>query len=87
MRLSFADGLFWSSAACCAIAQYLILRSVGGGRHLPEPSARLPRQRGVVELVWAVVPAVALVALFVVTWRTMHPPRVSPVERIFQSAR
>ena len=87
MRLSCADGLFWSSVACCAIAQYLILRSVGGHRHLPASSARLPRQRGGVELLWAVVPAVALAALFVVTWRTMHPPRTSPVERALQVVR
>jgi heme/copper-type cytochrome/quinol oxidase subunit 2 len=84
MRLSFADGLFWSSVACCAIAQYLILRSVGGRRHLPEPSARLPRQRGAVELVWALVTAVALAALFVVTWRTMHRLPESPTERVLQ---
>jgi hypothetical protein len=85
MRLSFADGLFWSSVACCAVAQYLILRSVGGRRHLPEPSARLPRQRGAVELLWALVPAVALAALFVVTWRTMHRPAESPAERVLRS--
>jgi heme/copper-type cytochrome/quinol oxidase subunit 2 len=84
MRLSFADGLFWSSVACCAVAQYLILRSVGGHRHLPEPSAHVPRQRGGVELLWAVVPAVALAALFVVTWRTMHSAPASSAQRVFQ---
>ena len=84
MRFSFADGLFWSSVACCAVAQYLILRSVGGHRHLPEPSARLPRQRGTMELVWAVVPALALALLFVVTWRTMHRTPDSPADRAVQ---
>ena len=74
MRLSFADGLFWSSVACCALAQYFILRSVGGRRHVPEPSANLPRQRGVLEMLWAVVPALALVFLLVFTWRAIHPP-------------
>jgi heme/copper-type cytochrome/quinol oxidase subunit 2 len=88
MRLSFADGLFWSSVACCAIAQYLILRSVGGRRHRPEPSARLPRQRGAVELLWAVVPAVALAALFFVTWRAMHPaPVPASSEHVAQGTR
>jgi heme/copper-type cytochrome/quinol oxidase subunit 2 len=72
MRLSFADGLFWSSVACCAYAQFFILRSVGGARHAPEPSAKLPRQRGLTELLWAVVPAVALAVLLVFTWRAMH---------------
>lgn len=72
MRLSFADGLFWTSVACCALAQFFILRSVGGRRHVPEPSARLPRQRGAVELLWAVVPAIALVVLLVFTWREVN---------------
>jgi heme/copper-type cytochrome/quinol oxidase subunit 2 len=78
MRLSFADGLFWSSVACCALAQYFILRSVGGHRHLADPSANLPRQRGALEIVWALVPAIALAVLLVFTWRAMHPPADSP---------
>jgi hypothetical protein len=57
MRLSFATGLFWTSVACCALAQLLILRSVIEGRRLPEPAAGLPRRRGGLELLWAVVPA------------------------------
>ena len=73
MRLSFADGLFWSSVACCAFAQYFILRSVGGSRHVAEPRANLPRLRGAMEMLWAVVPAVALAVLLVFTWRAMHP--------------
>lgn len=87
MPFSFADGLFWSSVACCAVAQYLIIRSVAGHRRLPEPSARLPRQRGGMELLWAVVPAVALVALFVVTWRAMHRAPESPTSRVVQVVR
>jgi heme/copper-type cytochrome/quinol oxidase subunit 2 len=75
MRLSFADGLFWSSVACCAFAQYCILRSVSGRRHVTEPSATtLPRPRGTIEILWAVVPAIALAVLLVFTWRAMHPP-------------
>jgi heme/copper-type cytochrome/quinol oxidase subunit 2 len=83
MRLSFADGLFWTSVACCALAQLFILRSVGGRRHTPEPSAtQLPRSRGAVELLWAVVPAVALAVLLVFTWRAMRPApeRTRPFE-------
>ena len=79
MRLSFADGLFWASVACCAVAQFFILRSVSGRRRraLPElaaapTAAALPRQRGAVEIVWAVVPAVALAVLLLFTWRAMR---------------
>ena len=78
MRLSFADGLFWSSVACCALAQYFILRSVGGQRRAPEPAANLPRQRGAVEILWAVVPALALAVLLLFTWRAMHPASGQP---------
>lgn len=89
MRLSFADGLFWSSVACCAFAQYLILRSVGGRRHVPEPSAHLPRRRGAMEVLWAVVPALALGVLLAFTWRAMHGAPVTPsaAERLTEVAR
>ncbi|MEO8560856.1 MAG: hypothetical protein ABI601_02200 [bacterium] len=72
MRLSFASGLFWLSVACCLAAQLLIVRSVLGARHLPEPSADVPRSRGGVELFWAVVPAIALAVLLVFTWRAVR---------------
>jgi hypothetical protein len=77
MRLSFANGLFWASVACCALAQFFILRSVGGRRHVPEPTARLPRHRGGMELLWAAVPAVALGVLLLFTWRAVRASQVS----------
>jgi hypothetical protein len=77
MRLSFADGLFWTSVACCALAQFFILRSVGGRRHVPEPTVHLPRQRGGMELLWAVVPALALGVLLLFTWRAVRASQVS----------
>jgi hypothetical protein len=78
MHLSFAAaaGLFWASVACCAFAQFFILRSVGGRRHVPEPTAHIPRQRGVVEFVWAMGPAIALAVLLAFTWRAI---RTAPV--------
>jgi hypothetical protein len=71
MRLSFADGLFWTSVACCAIAQLFILRSVGGARHLPAPSAGMPRRRGSLEMLWATLPAIGLAVLLLFTWRAI----------------
>ena len=90
MRPFFADGLFWSSVACCAYAQFLILRSVGGRRHAAEPSASpMPRPRGATELLWAVVPALALAVLLVATWRTMHadPARAGSPGIILEAGR
>ncbi len=72
MRLSFAYGLFWLSVACCAIAQFYIIRSVRGSRHVPEPTANVPHSRGGVEMVWAVLPAIGLVLVLVFTWRAVR---------------
>jgi heme/copper-type cytochrome/quinol oxidase subunit 2 len=72
MRLSFAVGLFWLSVACCAVAQFFIIRSVRGSRHVPEPSANVPRSRVGVELLWAVLPAIGLAVLLLFTWRAVR---------------
>ncbi len=72
MRLSFADGLFWLSVACCAIAQTFIIRSVQSTRNAPEPAATVPRARHSVEMLWAVLPAVALAVLLAFTWRAIR---------------
>lgn len=86
MSFSFAVGLFCLSVACCAIAQFFILRSVGASRHVPEGATQLPRQRGVMEMVWAVLPAVGLVVLLVFTWRAVRnnasPVRQAPQQRV-----
>jgi len=71
MRLTPSTLLFWSSVACCLVAQVLIVRSVLGVRHLPTASSELPRSRDAVELFWAIVPAVALGALLLFTWRAI----------------
>ena len=72
MPFSFADGLFWLSVACCALAQFFILRSVGAARRAPEPAASLPRQRSAMEMLWAVLPAIGLAVLLVFTWRAVR---------------
>ncbi|MBC7671760.1 MAG: hypothetical protein H7247_05000 [Polaromonas sp.] len=72
MRNFFADGLFWLSVACCAIAQFFILRSVRGSRHVPEPSASAPNSGRAMEIMWAVLPAIGLAILLVFTWRAVR---------------
>lgn len=71
IRLTPSTLLFWSSVACCLVAQVLIVRSVLGARHLPAASSELPRSRDAVELFWAIVPAVALGVLLLFTWRAI----------------
>ena len=62
MRISFVDAVFWAAVASCAVAQAAIVRSV----------VISPRRRAI-ELAWAVLPALALGAVLLVTWRRLHP--------------
>ena len=78
MHLSFADGLFWLSVACCAVAQFFIIRSVRGSRYVPEPTANVPRSRGSVEMLWAVLPAIGLAVLLFFTWRAVRAADAGP---------
>jgi len=71
MHLTPSTLLFWASVACCLVAQVLIVRSVVGARRLPAASPELPRANAGVELMWAVLPALALGALLLFTWRAI----------------
>ena len=89
MRLLFADGLFWTSVACCLVAQLYIIRSVRGARYVPAPTAGLPRQRGLLELFWAVVPAIGLAVLLFFTWRAIReaaPRAATPGQTITKAS-
>jgi len=76
MLLTFRSLLFWSSVACCLVAQVLIVRSVLGARSLPGPRPELTRSRGAVEVMWAVMPAVALGVLLWFTWQAIRQREV-----------
>ena len=85
MSSNFANGLFWLSVACCALAQFFILRSVGAARRAAPPTAVVPRPRGAMELLWAVLPAIALAVVLVFTWRAVRAhgsPAPSSLERL-----
>ena len=65
--------IFWLAAAVCVVAEIAILRSMFRGSHLATPDrspavdAEVPRGRPVAEIVWAILPAVALVVILVLT--------------------
>ncbi len=82
MRPLFANGLFWLSVACCVIAQLFIVRSVRASRHAPAPTAGLPRARGAVEMVWAVLPALSLGLLLFFTWRAVQAMSAATPARV-----
>jgi heme/copper-type cytochrome/quinol oxidase subunit 2 len=69
--------LFWIAVACCLVAQVLIVRSVVAARALPAVRPELPRARGSVEVMWAIVPAVALAVLLFFTWRAIETNRAT----------
>ena len=56
-----ATTLFWTAAVVCGLAHGAIVASV------VRSAPRRPR-----EIAWAVIPALALAAVLVMTWRGMH---------------
>ena len=78
MSSSVADAIFWIAVVACAVAQVAILRSVLGARQPELPAdARIAPARRSVEVAWAVIPALALVGVLALTWRTLHPSATS----------
>jgi heme/copper-type cytochrome/quinol oxidase subunit 2 len=73
--------VFWVAVVLCVIAHRYILRSAFAAGAAVEHSHTLPPVRRAAEVVWVVLPAVALVFLLVATWRaiqTQPSPAVSP---------
>lgn len=79
-----ADFLFWAAVAACVVAQAAIVRSAlhapSAGRPSADGAAPLRAPPRVIEIGWTVLPAIALAAVLVLTWRAMHPlpPAASP---------
>ena len=83
MTPSVSEAIFWVAVVCCAIAELFILRLAfaargwrrGAADAAPDGRAAesLPPVRRAAEIVWAVVPAVALAFVLAATWRAMHP--------------
>jgi len=79
-----ADAVFWTAVVCCVAAQAALLRS-----QLAAPAraaaSDVPARR-VAEVVWAVVPALALALVLAWTWRTLHPRRADAPAAVTVSA-
>ncbi|MFL5614132.1 MAG: hypothetical protein ACJ796_10775 [Gemmatimonadaceae bacterium] len=58
LSTSFAKAFFWLAVFICSIANLAIIRSV----------ARSTRRRRI-EIAWAIIPAVLLATVLVMTWR------------------
>ena len=72
MSLSLADAIFWVAVACCSVAQLAILHSVviSPARVAGSEPTSTTRRAG--EILWAVLPGVALAAVLFFTWQAMH---------------
>ncbi len=74
MTPNVADAVFWIAVVACAVAQVAITRSVLVARQPELPAgARVAPARRPAELAWALLPALAVAGVLVLTWRAMHP--------------
>jgi heme/copper-type cytochrome/quinol oxidase subunit 2 len=71
MNQPLAEGIFWIAALACIVAQIAILRSTYAARKV-ERSALVPAASRAGEIVWAIVPVVALSVLLVATWQRIQ---------------
>jgi heme/copper-type cytochrome/quinol oxidase subunit 2 len=72
MTQQISEIVFWIAAASCAIAELAILRTVFAPHSNAHSSAPVPDSPRGTEMLWAVIPAIALAALLAATWRAIH---------------
>ena len=71
MNQPLAETIFWAAAVACAVAEIAILRSLIAQRRA-QHSNLVPTGSPVAELIWGVVPAIALAFLLFATWRRVQ---------------
>jgi heme/copper-type cytochrome/quinol oxidase subunit 2 len=71
----FARFVFWICVASCVVGQLAILRSTVRGpaaRASGDDAANPVHIRRAPEIIWAVLPVIALIFVFAGTWRVLH---------------
>jgi heme/copper-type cytochrome/quinol oxidase subunit 2 len=71
MNQPLAETIFWIAAVACVIAEAAILRSTFAAQRANR-SELVPASPRSGELAWAVVPALALCALLIMTWQRIQ---------------
>jgi heme/copper-type cytochrome/quinol oxidase subunit 2 len=71
MNQPLAETIFWIAAAACALAELAILRFSFATRGANK-SELVPPSSHRSEIVWAVVPALALILVFGATWKRIE---------------
>ena len=81
MSNALADAIFWIAVASCTVAQVAILRSIFNTSPQGAPTATpgAPRIHRAMEIVWAILPAIALAGVLLLTWRAMQSERAAHV--------
>ena len=69
---SLAEPIFWIAAALCVIAELAILRAAFRPGGMSGDSGPMPHSPRGAEMLWAVIPAIALAALLAATWQAVH---------------
>jgi hypothetical protein len=70
-QMELHRALFWACLAVSVIAELLILRSAFFPQSDVVPADNMPRSPRVVEMIWGILPAIALAAIFWAAWRAM----------------
>jgi len=68
---SVAAALFWASVVACLVAQGFIIRAAFRAARPPVDGAPVPAPHRGAELLWALLPAFALAALWGAAWRAL----------------
>ena len=71
MNQPLAEAIFWIAALACAAAEIAILRSTFAARPMTKSELVPAASRGG-EVAWAIIPAIALAYLLVVTWQRIE---------------
>ncbi|HJQ11550.1 MAG TPA: hypothetical protein VJ840_11035 [Gemmatimonadaceae bacterium] len=71
MNQPLAETIFWIAALACVVAEIAILRSIIAQRRAQNPTL-VPAASRVMEIVWGILPAIALSFLLVATWRRIQ---------------
>jgi heme/copper-type cytochrome/quinol oxidase subunit 2 len=72
-----ATTIFWVAVVLCVIAHRYILRSAFAAGAAVQHSHTLPPVRRAAEVLWVVLPAMALVVLLIATWRAIQTREAS----------
>lgn len=86
MRFSPAVLVFVVAAAACGIAHVAILASIVR-RAARDQEALVPRPRRASEIIWAIIPAVALAFLLTATWERIGRNATPAPQEILKIAR